>query len=97
MLKHIFAVHRPSNFYVKLSLKGLTKKLPMTKQGKISAELLEFNLKIQFSMNWPNWADSVIELPCPSVEMCVASLSGVFFQASHFIGATIRFCREYNQ
>ena len=24
-----------------------------------------------FSMNWPHWADTVIESPCPCVWMCV--------------------------
>ena len=40
------------------------------------------NWKIEFSLDWPIWADSVIESPCPS--MCVRHRMQFFFKSSHW-------------
>ena len=40
-----------------------------------------------FSLNWPHWANSVIESQCPSVcvSVCLSAPSdAVFFKASHW-------------
>ena len=31
----------------------------------------QFCVSLNFSLNWPNWANSVIESPCPSICVCV--------------------------
>ena len=45
---------------------------------KLNYQLIIASQKL-FSLNWPHWANSVIELPCPDVCLCVYAIGCSFF------------------